>query len=711
MRVESFLSRVEAALGEGVAPSELSGKALLGMREWLAEPTHSADLVQLEHLLAEGRLDALLDAFYQVIPFGTGGRRGAVGIGPNRINPTTICSSVQGHAQYLALRFPGVQRSVVVAYDVRRFQDLRGVYAADQPCSLRGLSSRDFAEMAAEVYAGNGIDVWMLPRGSGTWLSTPELSFAIRYLGASGGLNLSASHNPPDDNGAKVYNHHGGQEIPPFDSQLVEEVERVQQIRRALWDDAVAAGRIKSLPQDLHKAYVDLNTGLFVPSSTTAKVVFSPLHGTADTTVGDVLRAAGFEVILEPEQSRADGAFPSVPFAAPNPEVPQSMGKAVELAKDVGADVVMACDPDADRLGVVVRTGEDWRALSGNEIAALVTHARLLESDIGPKSVVMRTEVTSSLVSRIAHAAGVQVVDHLLVGFKYIGDGIRALEEEGEFGNASGTASDFVVGVEESHGVLLTHEIRDKDAAGAALLLAGLASTEKDAGRDLVDTLEALWSTHGRVSNVLVSTVMRGASGRQMIEAIQHSLRSEPPTEIMGRSVVEAIDHQDTSGIHGPIRSSTDHASRNVLSYRLEGDARLTVRPSGTEPKTKVYAELVGQADESESALRQRCLALARAFVGDMLQRVGVEPPSWTLEMSDLMAIEHRLDFAERVLPELLLRIEEQQELSDWLDLALRDYGRDARDLVAPGVAVWCSSFASAEQKAILVRLFSLSGL
>ena len=711
MNASSFLSRVEVALTQSDTPSVLVERALRGLRVWLADPNHSEDLAQLEFLLSKGRIDALIDAFYQVIPFGTGGRRGPVGIGPNRINPTTICSSVQGHAAYLSERFPGVQRSVVVAYDVRCFQDLRGVYDPSQPCSLRGLSSRDFAEMAAEVYAGNGIDVWMLPRGSQTWLSTPELSFAIRYLQASGGLNLSASHNPPDDNGAKVYNHHGGQEIPPFDAQLVDEVERVERIHRKPWDQAVASGRIKSLPDDLHQAYVALNTDLFAPASTTARVVFSPLHGTADTTVGDVLRAAGFEVILEPEQARADGAFPSVPFAAPNPEVSQSMNRAVELAKEVGADVVMACDPDADRLGVVVGTGDGWRALTGNEIAVLVTHARLLGDDIGPESVVMRTEVTTSLVSRIAHASGVQVVDHLLVGFKYIGDGIRALEEEGVFGNAEGSAADFVVGVEESHGVLLTPELRDKDAAGAALLLAGLASTEKNAGRTLLDTLEGIWRTHGRVANVLVSTVMRGASGRQFIDAIQDSLRSQPPVEIMGLSVLEIVDHQDPSGVHGPIRSSTDHASRNVLSYRLAGDARLTVRPSGTEPKTKVYAELVGRIDESESALSERCLALARAFVGDMLRRVKLPLPAWALEMSDLMAVEHRLDFAERVLPELLSRLEGGAELSSWLDSALIDYGRDARELVAPGVSAWCSLEATEIQKTKMAELFSLTGL
>jgi phosphomannomutase len=299
----------------------------------------------------------------------------------------------------------------------------------------------------------------------------------------------------------------------------------------------------------------------------------------------------------------------------------------------------------------------------------------------------MRTEVTSALVSRIARAHGAQVVDHLLVGFKYIGDGIRALEEDGEFGGATGAASDFLVGVEESHGALVTPEIRDKDAAGAALLLAELASIEKDRGRSLVDCLEGLWARHGRVANVLVSTVMRGASGRQKIDAIQASLRADPPAQIGGKKVLSVRDHQDPSGIHGPIRSNTDLASRNVLSYALEDGARIIVRPSGTEPKTKVYAELFAQGDEDQEALTQACRDLAHSFVRDMLARIDIGLPPWTQHMSDLLSVEHRLDFSGSVLPQLEQRLSEGAEVEAWLDEAMASYGRDARRLVAGGIA------------------------
>ena len=691
MTTDAFIDQLKQSLMTGDVPEAQAQAVLQGAAAWLEDPATESDRGQLRFLLESGRLDDLVDAFYQVIPFGTGGRRGAVGIGPNRINPQTVCSSVQGHCQYLEKRFPGETLSVVIAYDVRVFRDSRGVYDPTQPCSVLGLSSRDFAEMAAEVYAGNGVQVYLLSSERDTWVSTPELSFAIRELRAKGGLNLSASHNPPDDNGAKVYNHHGGQEIPPYDEQLVEEVERVSKIHRLSLAEALRTGQVLDLPESLHEAYIAHNLSLSTSASRTAKIVFTPLHGTADTSVGDVLRRAGFDVIVEPEQVRADGAFPTVPFGAPNPEVPESMDRAVALAQSCGADLVMSCDPDADRLGVVVRTSEGWRPLSGNEIAVLVTEAALRSPRANSRSLVIRTEVTSSLVSRIAAAHGARVVDHLLVGFKYIGDGIRALEEEGCFAGVHGQASDFLVGVEESHGVLVTDGVRDKDAAGGALLLAEMASEEKDRGRSLVDCLEEIWRTHGQVANVLVSTVMRGAAGRHRIEAIQASLRESPPTSIGGFAVVSSRDHQDPDGVHGPIRSGTDRSSRNVLSYTLENEARVIVRPSGTEPKTKVYAEMTAVGEVDPSGLSSACSTLAKQFVRDMLLRVGVELPVWTQEMSGLLAVEHRVDFAERVFPELLQRLEQGQDGEDWLKDQIEGYGRDAVRLVAPGVRAWMS--------------------
>lgn len=665
-----------------VAP-EVQAAALDNLGCWLDDERVSAQVPMIEALIAAEAWDLLLDSFYQVIPFGTGGRRGPVGVGPNRINPFTIASSIQGHARYLRERHPSGQLSVVIAYDVRRFLDARGLYPREVPNPMLGMSSRDFAELAAEVYTANGVRVHILPRGSKTFLSTPELSFAIRYYGAQGGLNVSASHNPSDDNGAKVYNHLGGQEIPPHDEALVRIVAEVREVKRLPWDDAVAAGLIVPVEDDLHEAYLGVNLSCSVlPDARSAQVVFTPLHGTGDGTVAALLSRAGFRVDLEPTQSPHDGAFPEVPFGTPNPEVPQSMDRAVAYADELGADLVMSCDPDADRLGVVVRHGAGWRFLTGNEIGALVVRIALdhgrMESPL-----VIKTEVTSSLIQRIAEARGASVVGHLLVGFKYIGDGIRCLDEEGSFHGVEGR---FLVGVEESHGVLVTPHVRDKDAAGAALILAEAASLEKDRGRTLVDLLEDCWSEVGFVSNTLSSTVMRGATGRARILRIQDSFRSDPPTDIGGRAVTAFHDRQDESGPFGPIVSATDHAARDVLVFELGPDARLILRPSGTEPKNKVYAELCGRPGQDPADIDAACVEMAEDFVLLMLERVGLDCPRWALKASGLLPIEKKLELP-GIVERLRARLDEGLESGAWLDEELADFGKDAYGLVEPALS------------------------
>lgn len=676
---------------------EVKAEALKNLGAWLEGAQYADWRPFLLGMIAAERWEALLDAFYQVLPFGTGGRRGVVGVGPNRFNPSTLCSSVQGHALFLQKAFPGQPLRVVLAYDVRRFEDARGVTPEGVTNPLWGLSSRDFAEMAAGVYAANGISVHMLDRGTTTWVSTPELSFAIRFYQAHGGMNLSASHNPPDDNGAKVYDHHGGQAIPPKDEELAELVADVQDVRGLAWEDIVSRGLLIPIGSDLHEAYVRANLERSLQLDKRGMhVVFTPLHGTADTNVGDVLRAAGFRVTLEPDQAVADGRFPTVPFAAPNPEVPASMDRAVALADRVGAPLVMACDPDADRLGVVVKHRGAWRPLSGNELGALVVRYVLTfrRPRGGVAPIVMKTEVTSSLVANVARAMGAQVVGHLLVGFKYIGDGIRQLERGGSFGNAEGRAEDFTVGVEESHGILVTPHIRDKDAAGAALLLAEAAAWLAEDGRTLVDLLEDCWRDVGFVANVLVSTVMRGATGTARIRAIQDSLRKHPPREIAGRPVTAYHDRLDPRGPFGPIRSGTDAASRDVLVFEMGDRARIILRPSGTEPKNKVYAELAGPPGGTDhAAVVAECQELARAFVLETLRRAGVELPAWGLAVSDLVSVEGKVHFATDLMPTLLARLEAGDAVSaPWLDGQLAGYGRDGRALVRPAVAAWLAA-------------------
>lgn len=689
-----MLDEVAARFATLPVRPDVQARALANLERWLGSTEFAPYHPQIHALIASGRWDLLLDSFYQVLPFGTGGRRGPVGIGPNRFNPWTLAASVQGHLVWMRGRLGDGPLHVVLAYDVRRYLDANGVYDRSLPNPCLGLSSRDFAEVAAGVYAAGGVTTTLLPRGSTTYVSTPELSFAIRHLGADAGVNISASHNPPDDNGGKFYNRLGGQEVPPDDEAMAEEVARVTEVRALGFAEAHAAGFVRDYTPDIHAAYLQANLATSLrPEARKTHVVFTGLNGTGDTTVAAVLDAAGFRVDLEPTQAPHDGTFQNVPFRTPNPEVRQSMDRAVELAGRLGADLVMAADPDADRIGLVARKGSDWRFFNGNELAALVTAWRLDQGRF-THPLVMKTEVTSDLVRRVAEKRGAYVIGHLMVGFKYIGDGLRQLEDTGSFGGFRGTVDDFVVGVEESHGVLVTAALRDKDAAGAALALAEYASVLADEGLTLVDALHGLWAEVGYVHNELVSTVMRGAAGKARIERIQAALRADPPAEIGGLAVTAFHDRADPAGPLGPIRSGTDAQSRDVLVFELGDTARLLLRPSGTEPKNKIYVEYRGTPGADLATEVPRCAAaareLARAFTQLMLARVDILLPDWALRVSDLCAIEQKAHFAERFIPGVRERLG-QEDVQSWIDTELRPYGKDPRGLVAEAVRAWAA--------------------
>ncbi len=687
----------QAKLGiEGTSYREdVKRRAIQHVTRWLTEPGFAAYHLQIGSMVTRGRWDLLVDSFYQVLPFGTGGRRGPVGVGPNRFNPWTLGASVQGHVAWLRTKYgANANLHVVIAYDVRRYLDAGGMYDGALPNPSFGLSSRDFAEFATGVYVANGVRVTLLPPGSTTYVSTPELSFAIRKLGASGGLNVSASHNPPDDNGGKFYNALGGQEVPPDDETMATLVDRVEHIATLTYANARATGRISDYAPEVHQAYLRANLDTLATKRRSARVVFTGLHGTGDTTVGEVLAAAGFPLLIEPTQAPHDGRFTEVPFRTPNPEVRQSMARAVALAEAEGYDLVMACDPDADRIGLCAResVGGPFRFFTGNELGALVAEFRLRHTR-SRRPIVMKTEVTSELFSRIGRHHGAQVVDHLMVGFKYIGDALRELEATGRFGTIEGGIDDFVVGIEESHGVLVTPAIRDKDAAGAALALAEYASELAESGQTLTDALRSLWIREGYVHNELVSTVMRGATGRARIEAIQASIRAEAPAEIGGHAVTSVEDRLDPAGPLGPIRSGTDAASRDVIVIRLGPNRRIILRPSGTEPKNKIYVECVGTpgadlvTEVPRVAAEARSLALAFAQLS--LGRVGLTLPLWALQVSDLVAVEQKQHFAEVLIPGVQSRLAARKPVSEWIDAELRAYGKDPRGLIADAVRAW----------------------
>jgi phosphoglucomutase/phosphomannomutase len=594
----------QAALGfqEVPADAESRTQALRFLRSWLTGPEFAAYRPQLEWLIRERQWAGLLDRFCRILPFGTGGRRGAVGVGPNRMNLWTLGASVQGHCEYLRQRFPGLSKlQVVLAYDVRRFEDQRRQYDPNLPNPVLHLTSKDFARHAAGIYAANGIQAYLLPEGSNRYLATPELSFTIRHLAAQGGLNISASHNPPDDNGGKFYDERGGQPVPPEDQIMADLVEQVQQVRSLSWPEAQRSGRVKLLDEAPHQGYIDLcrkQSLVSPPRFDEIRVVFSPLHGVGSMTAMEVLVGQGFRVTPVEEQMAPDGLFPNV-TQTPNPEVPASLDRAEAVARSIGADLVLATDPDADRLGAMVPDGDNWRYVTGNEIAVLLTHFKLshlaAQGRLPRSPIVVKTEVTSSLVTRIGRHFKAQVVENLLVGFKYVGEVLWQLEQNGAYEDVTGTPEDFVIACEESHGILLTPQMRDKDAGAAALLLAELALDQLRQGRTVADYLADLYRQFGYFTNTMRNLVMTGIEGRQNMARMLDTLRAAPPTEIAGLSVTSCEDLRDEDGRLGPLKGATDAASRNVLVFRLGDQAKVTLRPSGTEPKAKVYIE-VGSA-------------------------------------------------------------------------------------------------------------------
>jgi phosphoglucomutase/phosphomannomutase len=621
------------------ADAALKDQALRNLSQWLTEFQFAAYRAQLEWLIQTKQWAGLLDRFHQILPFGTGGRRGPVGIGPNRMNLWTLGASVQGHCEYLRERFPGVSPlRVVLAYDVRRFEDKRKNYNPELPNPVLHLSSKSLAHHAAGVYAANRIHAVTVPPDSPCYLATPELSFVIRHLQAHGGLNISASHNPPDDNGGKFYDERGGQPVPPDDQIMADLVDQVASIKELPFAEAVRTGMVQFLDDAPHAAYIELCKRQAIvppPKSREIKIVFTPLHGVGSMTAMEALQAEGYEVLPVAEQMTPDGMFPNV-TQTPNPEVPASMDRAVNLAKRQAADLVLSTDPDADRLGATApdRDG-NWQFVTGNQIAALLTHfklSKLAQSGELPESpIVVKTEVTTGQVTRIARHFKAQIVENLLVGFKYVAEVLWQLERDGQYEDVTGTPLDFVIGVEESHGVLVTPKIRDKDAGGGAVLLADLALDQKRRGRTIPDYLAALAREFGYFRNENVPVAMSGIQGKQQMATMLDALRARPPREIAGLAVTGFEDLRDERGRMGPIKGATDFASRNVLIFHLGDRARIVLRPSGTEPKAKVYVEActppcpAGAAAETWHQTCQDVNALVNHLADDFL-RQALEP-------------------------------------------------------------------------------------
>lgn len=642
---ETLLKKAKVGF-ESLDVADKHKTAALGWLEiWLTEEAFEDYVPQIQYLIESGKWEFLLDSFYQIIPFGTGGRRGLVGIGPNRINKWTIQASAQGHSQYLLKEYgeEASRRGVVLNYDVRVYIQ-KGVYDYKLPNPVMNLDCMLLAIAAAEVYAANGIKVFVFQGVR----STPELSFAIRYLKAVAGDMFSASHNPPTDNGKKVYDSYGGQLIPPHDQILVDEVtERVKEIKTLDFAEAKDKGLIEYIGKEVDEAYYEAVSSLSLSSARNLKIVYSPLHGTGITSISPVLKGLGFSVKLDPKTANLSGAFENVTFNIPNPEVLESFDVSLPYADKIGADIIMNSDPDADRIGVMVKHQDQWLFLNGNEIGIVLTHYSISryrsKGLLNQDCVVIKTGVTTSLIEHIARENSVQCIGDLLVGFKYIGHEMNRLEKENKI-------KGFIIGAEESHGIIMGNYCRDKDAAGAAVWIAELAAELKEEGKTLFDYLDEIYSKYGYCHNHLTEIRLLGAKGMEQILHIMEHLRDNTIQTFGTFTVKEKVDRW--KGEPQPHLSPTDTASRNVLIFNFDtlpntNSVKVTVRPSGTEPKIKMYFEVLGRPCDLEQISSEKATIteirkeLEKAFMLHCYKVLGVDFPErgfllfWQLPLKD----------------------------------------------------------------------------
>jgi phosphoglucomutase/phosphomannomutase len=636
------------------------------LRQWLSGPVPYAHPEIIAKHLEEKHIDLLFDAFWQVLPFGTGGRRGRVGYGANRLNPTIVAMTVQGHCNYLRNTFPERDDlTVVVANDVRVFNDIAGVYRfLGDHHPLLGVSSRSLARLACEIYAGNGIVTYCAEPGDDrAVMTTPGLSFLIGKLDAVGGINLSASHNPPDDNGVKIYDQYGSQPVAPNDQDLIDMMEHATDVHILPFDRALEQGMILGVPEHLHQEYIETYVRLYGKIYTPRPdlpVVYTPLCGCGLATVGSVLERLGFPLAVPPGQG-ADGTFSVIPFKAPNPEVPQATEPARAFADLKGYGIVLSSDPDADRVGVEIKLPDgSWYHFDGNQIAAMLGYFLMLDPD-GPRrrGLVIETLVTTKILRKIVEKAGDSwLVDDLLVGFKYVADVLKTLERKGRYKHISCSPQQLVLAAEESHGVMLVPGIRDKDSTPACMYLAALYQRLSQEGRTLLDYYIRILEELGHYDSVARSITMIGAEGMLKKDRIMASLRESPPKSLGGYEVRRVVDYWDQDAF-GPFVSKSDELPRNVIQIVTEAFL-ITVRPSGTEPKLKLYCQLLPDSEPSVARgaellrqLRSKADATARLVYRELLARIGLSLGEAALCLPDIVDLNRMQYFDKQTIPQL----------------------------------------------------------
>ena len=507
--------------------------------------------------------DELADAFYKNLEFGTGGLRGIMGVGTNRINKYTIGMATQGYANYLKQCFGGDVK-VAVAHDCRN-------------------NSRFFAETTASVFAANGIKVFLFE----ALRPTPELSFAIRYLKCQGGVVCTASHNPKEYNGYKAYWDDGAQMVAPHDANVIVEVEKITSVDDVQWTGGDA--NITIIGKDMDEPYMAMVAGLSVyPEVCKAqhdlKIVYTPIHGTGITLVPQVLAKFGFDnVHIVEEQSTPDGNFPTVVF--PNPEEKEAMSIGLKMAKELDADILLGTDPDSDRVGIGVKNNAgEWVLMNGNQTAVLafnyMIEARKTKGISAPNDMVVKTIVTTEMIDTIAKANNINCYS-VLTGFKWIAALIK--EKEGK--------EKYIIGGEESFGLMVGDEVRDKDAISAVALLCEMAAYEKSKGRSLYAKMIDLYVQYGVYKEDLISITKKGMNGAAEIAAMMQGYRDNPPATIDGVAVAELLDYDLQTGKNLQTGESwkIDLPKSNVLQFVLNDGTKISARPSGTEPKIKFY--------------------------------------------------------------------------------------------------------------------------
>jgi len=518
--------------------------------------------------------EELADSFYRNLEFGTGGLRGIMGIGTNRMNKYTVGMATQGYANYLKQSFPNQEVKVAIAHDSRN-------------------NSRFFAETTANVFAANGIRVYLFD----DLRPTPELSFAIRHLKCQGGVVCTASHNPKEYNGYKAYWNDGAQLVPPHDKNVISEVEKIASVNDVKWTGGEK--NITIIGKEIDEAYMEMVKSLSVYPEVIAKqkdikIVYTPIHGTGIKLVPEVLKRFGFSnVHVVEEQSKPDGNFPTVVY--PNPEERETMRIGLEKAKDLGADILLGTDPDADRVGIGVKDNHgEWVLMNGNQTAVLafnyLIEARKTKGIAQPNDMVISTIVTTPMINRIAEKNAVACYN-VLTGFKWIAEMIR--QKEGE--------ENYIIGGEESFGLMIGDKIRDKDAVSAVALLCEMAAYEKNKGRSLFQKLLDLYVEYGFFKEDLISITKKGMDGQQQIAALMEQFRNNPPKQIAGNNVVKLLDYQLQKGTN--LATGEEWAIKlprsNVLQFILEDESIISARPSGTEPKIKFYFSVNTKLDHA----------------------------------------------------------------------------------------------------------------